>query len=129
MIGSAPGSYALAPLTPAELAEAIVEPAARVGVGVDAGVVADLVSEAAAQPGSLPLLQFTLAELYDRRVDGMIGRDALDALGGMAGAVGRRAERLYRRLGRRRDRSRLGRCSAGSSRPAVTGRTPAGGCG
>ena len=115
------GLYALAPLTPAEIAEAIIEPAARVGVGVDAGVVPDLVSEAAAQPGSLPLLQFTLAELYDRRVDGMIGRDGLDALGGMAGAVGRRAERCIAGLddeGQLAARALFGRLvSPGGDRP------------
>ena len=59
------------------------------------GVVADLVAEAATHPGSLPLLQFTLAELYDRRVDGVIGREALDAVGGMTGAIGRRAEEVF----------------------------------
>jgi WD40 repeat protein len=64
-------------------------------VTVDEAVVADLVTEAVAQPGSLPLLQFTLAELYDRRVDGRIGPDALTSIGGMAGSIGRRAEEVY----------------------------------
>ena len=36
------GSYVLAPLSPAELDEAIVQPAARVGVTFEDGVVADL---------------------------------------------------------------------------------------
>ena len=92
------GSAVLAPLAPAELEEAIVLPAAQVGVSFDDGVVADLIAEAAMYSGSLPLLQFTLTELYDRRVDGMIARSALDALGGMAGAIGRRAEDVYLEL-------------------------------
>jgi DNA-binding SARP family transcriptional activator/serine/threonine protein kinase/WD40 repeat protein len=91
----AAGSYVLAPLSPAELDEAIVEPAARVGVTFDDGVVADLIAEAVTYPGSLPLLQFTLTELYDRRRDGIVGREALEGIGGMAGAIGRRAEEVF----------------------------------
>jgi DNA-binding SARP family transcriptional activator/WD40 repeat protein/tRNA A-37 threonylcarbamoyl transferase component Bud32 len=93
------GSYVLAPLSPAELEAAIVQPAARAGVTFDPGVVADLIAEASARTGSLPLLQFALTELYDVRVDGVIARPALVAIGGMAGAVGRRAEDVYLALG------------------------------
>ena len=89
------GSYVLAPLSPAEVEEAIVQPAARVGVTFDDGVVADLVAEAVSYPGSLPLLQFTLTELYDRRRDAIISRQALEGIGGMAGAIGRRAEEVF----------------------------------
>ena len=87
--------FVLASMSPAQLGDAITLPAVRAGVTVDEAVVADLVTEAAAQPGSLPLLQFTLAELYDRRLDGRIGPDALMAIGGMAGSIGRRAEEVY----------------------------------
>ena len=69
-----------------------------VGVTFDEGVVADLVTETAAAPGSLPLLQFTLTELYDRRVDAFIGRDALDDVGGMAASIGRRAQAVHDEL-------------------------------
>ena len=41
------------------------------------------------------MLQFTLAELYERRVDGRITAASLDALGGIAGAVGQRAETVF----------------------------------
>jgi len=89
------GSYVLAPLSPAELEEATVGPAADAGVVFDEGVVAELVAEAVTYPGALPLLQFTLTEIYDRRVDGRITRGALEGIGGMAGAIGRRAETVY----------------------------------
>ncbi len=92
------GPYVLSPLSPTELDEAIVLPASHVGVRFDEGVVADLIAEAVTFPGSLPLLQFTLTELYDRRIDGLISRGALAAIGGMAGAIGRRAEDVYRSL-------------------------------
>ncbi|MDF2732893.1 MAG: hypothetical protein K0S92_1526, partial [Desertimonas sp.] len=89
------GSYVLAPLSAAQLEDAIVQPAARAGLVFDPGVVADLIGEAITHSGSLPLLQFTLTGLYDRRVDGSISPSALVAIGGMAGAVGRRAEEVY----------------------------------
>ena len=91
----AAGAHVLTPLSPTELDEAIVLPAARAQVRFDDGVLADLIGEAVTNPGSLPILQFTLTELYDRRVDGVIGRAALDAVGGMTGAVGRRAEEVF----------------------------------
>jgi DNA-binding SARP family transcriptional activator/WD40 repeat protein len=96
LVGS--GAYVLSAPSPAELDEAIVVPAAQAGVHFDEAVVADLIAEAVTQPGSLPLLQFTLAELYDRRVDGTITHDALESMGGMAGAIGRRAEDLHANL-------------------------------
>jgi len=92
-IGS--GAFVLPPLSPAELESAIVLPAAAAGVSFDPGVVADLIAESITQPGSLPLLQFTLTELYDRRLDGVIGRAALETIGGMAGAIARKAEEIY----------------------------------
>ena len=93
------GAYVLSPLTATDLDDAIVLPASQVGVSFDEGVVADLIAETVTHQGSLPLLQFTLTELYDRRVDGVIGPGALGAIGGLAGAIGRRAEELYRSLG------------------------------
>ena len=103
------GSYVLPPLSPAEVEEAIVQPAARVGVTFDDGVVADLIAEAVNYPGSLPLLQFTLTELYDLRRDALISRQALEGIGGMAGAIGRRAEKVFDGLDEQR---RDGRPSA-----------------
>jgi DNA-binding SARP family transcriptional activator/WD40 repeat protein len=101
VIGSLVGaaSYVVGPLTPAELDDAVVLPAARVGITVDDAVAAQLVAEAAARPGSLPMLQFTMTELYDRRVDGRIDTTALESLGGLGGAIGRRAEAAMTEVG------------------------------
>lgn len=92
------GAHVLGPLSPGQLDAAVVEPSRRAGITIDEDVVAELVTEAAAQPGSLPLLQFALTELYDARVDGRIDAAALAALGGMAGAIGRRAEACWAAL-------------------------------
>lgn len=92
------GCSILTPMSPAELDEAIVLPAARAGVTFDEAVVAGLIDATAAQPGSLPMLQFTLRELYDRRVDARIGRTQLESVGGMSGVIARRAEEIHEEL-------------------------------
>ena len=94
----ADGTFALPPLTPEALEEAVVRPARRNGVEFDEGVATAIVAEASAHPAGLPLLQFALAELYERRTDHRIRADALRELGGIGGAVGRRAEETYQAL-------------------------------
>jgi DNA-binding SARP family transcriptional activator len=94
----AQGTFALPPLNPEALAEAVVRPARRNGVEFDDGVATAIVAEVSAQPAGLPLLQFALADLYERRSDGRITSDALHELGGIGGAVGRRAESTYQAL-------------------------------
>ena len=124
----AAATFPIAPMSTDELEDAIVLPSAGVGVAFDDGVVATLVSDAAAHPATLPMLQFTLAELYTRRVDGRITAAALRSMGGLAGAVGRRAEEVYTGMP---DVERPGtrNCSPGSSRRARAPSTPAGGRG
>ena len=48
-----------------ELDAAITGPAAAVGVGVEPSVVSEMVGEILDRPGALPLLQFTLTELFE----------------------------------------------------------------
>ncbi|HZX54434.1 MAG TPA: BTAD domain-containing putative transcriptional regulator, partial [Ilumatobacteraceae bacterium] len=96
----ADGTFALPPLSAEALVEAVVQPARRNGVEFDEGVATAIVAEASAHAAGLPLLQFALAELYERRVDRRITAAALHELGGIGGAVGRRAEEVYQALDR-----------------------------
>lgn len=84
-------------MTPAELEAAITGPA-NDGWELEPGLVAELVSGIASQPAALPALQFTLFELAERG-DGRLTRTDLAALGGVAGAIGNRAEELFSGLG------------------------------
>lgn len=86
------------PLSPAELVAAICGPAERVGVRYEEGLEALIVGEVAEQPGSLPLLQYALTELFEQRQDHHLTRAAYEAIGGVAGALGRRAEGIYQSL-------------------------------
>jgi serine/threonine protein kinase/formylglycine-generating enzyme required for sulfatase activity len=93
----AQGLYFLRPLTGDRIREAIVRPAAVKGVVFESEALVDaLVEQTELAPGGLPLLQFTLAEVWDARdVDArMIRADSLAALGGVEGALARHADRL-----------------------------------
>lgn len=89
--------YFLRPLAGERIREAIVRPAAAKGVRFESdALVASLVEQTESAPGGLPLLQFTLAELWDSRdVEAQVIRaGALEALGGVGGALSRHADRV-----------------------------------
>ncbi len=86
------------PLNPDDLEQAIVEPARRAGVTAEPELVADVVRDVGAQPGALPLLQYALTEIFERRERRVLTRAAYRASGGVRGALARRAEELYQGL-------------------------------
>ncbi len=86
---------AVPPLAPDELERAIVDPADAVGVRFEPGLVSRIVADVADRPGSLPLLQYALTELYDRQQSGLLTQSTYSDLGGVAGALSDRAEGLY----------------------------------
>ena len=57
----------------------------------------EIVADVVDQPGALPLLQYALTELFDRSVSGLMTLSAYEELGGLSGALARRAEELYAR--------------------------------
>jgi len=86
------------PLSPKELSQAITGPAERVGVTVEPGLEMEVAIQVADQPGALPLLQYALTELFDRRDGHMMTRASYQSLGGVLGALARRAEEVFRAL-------------------------------
>ncbi len=83
------------PLNRDELTWAILAPARRVGIEFDETVLAAILAEANDQPGALPLLQYALMELFDARSGSKIERQAFDDIGGVLGALPRRADEIY----------------------------------
>lgn len=83
------------PLSAKEIERAIVGPAERVGVGFEDGLVASLVEAMHYQVGALPLMQYALTELFERRQGRSLTRDAYEQMGGAVGALAKRAEDLY----------------------------------
>jgi serine/threonine protein kinase/WD40 repeat protein/DNA-binding XRE family transcriptional regulator len=86
------------PLTPEELEQAIVGPAERVGLAIEPELTAAIVLEVGSQPGALPLLQYALTELFEHRVGRALTRSAYQQIGGVSGALARRAEAVFASL-------------------------------
>jgi serine/threonine protein kinase len=93
------GTEVVLALTPAELEAAIVQPAASVMVALEPGLLAALLADVGAEGGALPLLQYTLTELFDRRAGMQLRLSDYEALGGVLGALAKRAEEVYSALG------------------------------
>ena len=96
------GQYELRPPTPAELSQLIRQPARLAGLHFEAEVdtaapLDDVLRDAALQgPEALPLLEFTLQALYEQRTaQGILTHAAYTALGGLEGALARRAEAVF----------------------------------
>ena len=83
------------PLSAAELREAIERPAAQVGLKFDQEVVDDLVREILGEPAGLPLLQFTLLKLWERRRKNRVPWDVYRASGGGRRALAKSADEFY----------------------------------
>jgi basic membrane lipoprotein Med (substrate-binding protein (PBP1-ABC) superfamily)/DNA-binding SARP family transcriptional activator len=94
------GTVAVLPLTPEQLEAAAVGPAERAGLTVEPALLAALIADLADQPGALPLFQYALTELVERRGGSTLTLEAYRAFGGIDGAVSRRAEEVYARLTR-----------------------------
>lgn len=82
----------VSPMQPAELRRAVEQPAADAGGSFEPGLVDELVSQAEGRPGALPLLEYTLLELWRARRAGVMTWEAYRALGGVEGALARRAD-------------------------------------
>ncbi|MBF0143036.1 MAG: SUMF1/EgtB/PvdO family nonheme iron enzyme [Magnetococcales bacterium] len=99
------GRYLLEPPTPGATGQIIRQPAreaglrfekeSKSGIGLD-----ELLHEAASKDGALlPLLSFTLEELWDRRTEqGVLTHAVYGEMGGLEGSLGRKAEEVFGRL-------------------------------
>jgi hypothetical protein len=99
------GQYDLMPPTSSEIGQMIRLPTRAAGLRFEEDPTSsvrldDMLRDAAADhPEILPLLQFTLEELYQRRTeDGMLTLEAYRDLGGVEGSLARRAETVFKEL-------------------------------
>lgn len=86
------------PLNTSEMEDAIVGPAHWLGVRFEPGLVSAIITDVNQQPGALPLLQYALTELFERRNGFVLTLAAYQESGGVLGALGRRADELYNSL-------------------------------
>ncbi len=83
------------PLAADELERAITAPARQAGVQLEEGLVSAIITEVNQQPGALPLFQYLLSELYERRERNRMTLAAYRTIGGVRGALAKRADELY----------------------------------
>jgi basic membrane lipoprotein Med (substrate-binding protein (PBP1-ABC) superfamily)/DNA-binding SARP family transcriptional activator/class 3 adenylate cyclase len=93
-----PGVVNVLPMMPPEIEEAVVEPARRAGVEVEPGLLAEMTADTVHQPGGLPLLQYALTELFEQRAGGALTLESYRGLGGIRGALSRRADEVFGHL-------------------------------
>ncbi len=93
------GTEVITPMTPEELDRAITGPVERYGIEFERALVTDLVRDVVDRAGALPLLQYTLTELFDGRRGNRITHSVYRELGGVSGALVMRAEGLFGGLG------------------------------
>ncbi|MGD1705161.1 caspase family protein, partial [Dapis sp. BLCC M229] len=91
------------PLEKSEIEEAIKKPAELVGMGVEAGLVAQMTEDFLRNPGSLPLLQYTLDVLWKSATQGEDKSKYLTLatyrkLGGIKGTLTKRANEVFESL-------------------------------
>ncbi len=88
----------LGPMKREELRLAIEEPAKRVELTFEAGLVDLILEQVGDEPGHLPLLEFVLRRLWEDRQGGELHHAAYQAMGQLEGAIATKAESIYSRL-------------------------------
>ena len=85
-------------LIEADYRDAIIKPAQQVGLQVEPGLVKVLLQDLDRSAGDLPLLQFALQQLWERREQGELTLKAYEELEGIKGALERQAQAVYDHL-------------------------------
>jgi len=81
-----------------ELREVIEKPAQELGVTFAPGLVETILDDVEDEPGNLPLLEFALTELWQRRKGKQITHDAYQEIDKVQGALTRHADRVLTKL-------------------------------
>lgn len=86
------------PMEREELRQAIIKPAEKVNLSLESGLAETILKDVQGSPGSLPLLEDTLSELWKRRKDNQLKLTAYVQIGGIGGTLDRRATEVYEGL-------------------------------
>jgi WD40 repeat protein/energy-coupling factor transporter ATP-binding protein EcfA2 len=81
-----------------ELQLAIEEPAALLSVTLEPGLTDKLIQETEGNSGRLPLLEFTLTQLWSKQQKGCLTHQAYEEIGGVEEALANHAEAVYTQL-------------------------------
>lgn len=83
------------PMSSDELEQAILEPARFVHVEVQPSLVSQLIADTISQPNALPLLQFAITELFEKREDNVLTLQAYESMGRLQGSIIQRADSVF----------------------------------
>ena len=86
------------PLSPDELKQTIIKPIKPLGITAQPELVLTILNDVNEQAGALPLMQYALTELFERRNDHELTVDTYREIGGVTGALTRRANEIYSNL-------------------------------
>jgi WD40 repeat protein/tetratricopeptide (TPR) repeat protein len=92
------GEVFVPPFDVGELREIVEQPAKRIGLKFEDGLVDALIFDVLGDPAALPVLQFTLLKLWDRRKRNRITWTALREIGGCRGAFEKTANEMFSQL-------------------------------
>jgi hypothetical protein len=67
-------------------------------VQFETGLVERILDDAGREPGTLPLVEFALTELWEKRNGTVLTHTAYDEVGQLSGAIAKRAETIFRTL-------------------------------
>ena len=88
----------LAAMDEEELRAAIEKPAANYNVSLEEGLSQRLIDAVLESPNNLPLLEFTLTQLWEKQRDGWLTHQAYEEIGGVETALANHAEAIYAQL-------------------------------
>ncbi len=74
---------------------AIEKPAEMQGAAFEPGLVERILDDVGDKPGNLPLLEFTLTQLWEQQTDGWLTHSDYEAMGCVEGALAAYADQVY----------------------------------
>ncbi len=86
------------PMSQAELREAIAKPAEQVGLELDRELINQMIADLAGSASDLPLMQYTLTELWEKRTLNRLTISDYIRLGGVKKALEKQANKVYQSL-------------------------------
>ncbi len=82
-----------------ELQDAIRKPIDRCGVEIEEGLIERILDAVGQEPGNLPLLEFTLTQLWEKQQNNMLTHRDYNDMGGVEQSLVMYAENVYNKLG------------------------------
>ncbi|BAY26758.1 WD-40 repeat-containing protein [Calothrix sp. NIES-2100] len=90
--------WKLGPMNREELTQVIEKPAQKLGVTFETGLVERILNDVENQPGNLPLLEFALTQLWNKRSRKQLSHKIYEEIGRVEGALARHADEKYGNL-------------------------------